>query len=148
MNDEILDILDETLDDLADLPSQELWPAGAYAASMKVSRMKDKVGAYVVNLTMQQVVELSAPSDDEPAEGDQTAAFIYTRKKDGTANEIGQGQFKTILSPLAAALDTRNIGEILEATKDGVDVIAVVKVRKSRDPNYNDSQEIVKIELP
>lgn len=148
MNDETLDILDETLDDLADLPSQELWPAGAYAASMKVSRMKDKAGAYVVNLTMQQVVELSAPSDDEPAEGDQTAAFIYTRKKDGTVNEIGQGQLKTVLNPLSAALDTRNIGEILEATKDGVDVIAVVKIRKSRDPNYNDSQDIVKIELP
>ena len=39
MNDQTLDQLDETLDDLADLPSSKPWPAGAYEATVKISRM-------------------------------------------------------------------------------------------------------------
>lgn len=147
MNDETLDILDETLDDLADLPEQALWPAGAYAATLRFSRLKDRVGAYVINLDMQQVIELSNPTSEEPAEGDQTAQFIYTRKKDGTANPFGQGQLKKILSPIAAALGTNRIDDIIEETKNGIDVIVVVKIKKSKNSDYDDSQEIVKLEM-
>jgi hypothetical protein len=141
------ELLDETLDDLADLPEQALWPAGAYAATFRFSALKDKVGAYVINLDMQQVIELSNPTSEEPAEGDQTAQFIYTRKKDGTANPFGQGQLKKILSPIASAMGTNKIADIIEETKNGVDVIVVVKVQKSKNPDYEDSQEIVKLEM-
>lgn len=141
-------LLDETLDDLADAPSQALWPAGAYAASIRITRSEKKVGSYVVGLECQQPIELSNPNDTEPAPGDRTVAFIHTRKKDGSANEIGQGQLKNVLKPIAAAMETNSISEVLEATKDGLDVIVVVKVRKSKDPAYDDSQEIVKLEMP
>ena len=86
--------------------------------------------------------------DEIPAEGDQSVVFIHTRKKDGTANEIGQGQLKTVLRPIAEALETNSIGEVLEATKKGLDVIVVVKVRKDKTGQYEDSQDIVKVELP
>ena len=146
--DQTLDQLDETLDDLADLPSSKPWPAGAYEATVKISRMPKKAGSYAINLVCVQPIELADPATEPPAEGDQSAVFIHTMKKDGTKNEFGQGQLKKILSPIADALNTRSVGEILEAAKDGIAAIVVVKIRKSKDENYDDSQEIVSLELP
>lgn len=144
--DETIDGLDETLDDLADAPSTQLWPNGAHAASIKINRGK-KAGSYIFNCTYQGAVELTNPSDTEPAPGDQTAVFIHTRTKDGGVNTFGQGQLKKLLIPLGAALNTNQIPEIIEATKNGLDVILVTKIRKSKDPAYEDSQEIVKLEV-
>jgi hypothetical protein len=146
--DQDLNLLDETLDDLADAPSTELWPAGAYEASVKISRMDKKPTSYVINMTCVQPIEMSDPAATAPAAGDTSAVFIHTVKKDGSKNEFGQGQLKAILAPIAQALNTRSIADILEATKNGIDAIVVVKVRKSKDPAYADSQELVKLELP
>lgn len=149
--DQDLNLLDETLDDLADLPKQTPYPAGAYLVSLKITRSDKKPSTYIINMTHKDTIELAnpnTPEDEIPAEGDQSAVFIHTRKKDGTANEIGQGQLKTVLRPIAEALETNNIGEVMEATKKGLDVIVVVKVRKDKTGQYDDSQDIVKVELP
>lgn len=143
-----MNLLDETLDDLADAPSTALWAAGAYAAKLTISRMEKKPHTFVFNMECQQPIELTNPSDTEPAPGDKTVVFIHTRKKDGSANEFGQGQLKAALKPIAYALNTFSVNEILEATKNGLDVIVVLKVRKSKDPAYDDSQDLVKLELP
>ena len=110
--------------------------------------MPKKAGSYAINLTCVQPIELADPAAEPPAEGNQSAVFIHTMKKDGSKNEFGQGQLKKILSPIADALNTRAVGEILEATKNGINAIVVVKIRKSKDENYDDSQEIVSLELP
>ena len=146
--DQTLDQLDETLDDLADLPQQAPWPAGAYEATVQITRMPKKQGSFVINLTCVQPIELSDPAAEPPAEGDKSVVFIHTMKKDGTKNEFGQGQLKNILTPIANALNTRSVSEVLEATKDGIPAIVVVKIRKSKDEQYDDAQEIVKLELP
>lgn len=148
--DQDLNLLDDTLDDLADLPKQSPYPAGAYLTSVKVSRMENKPTVYVINMTLKEVIELANPNTPEseiPSTGDQSTVFIHTRKKDGTANTIGQGQLKVVLAPLASAMETNNISEILEATKNGVDMITVVKIRKDKTGQYDDAQEIVKVEL-
>ena len=147
MNDQTLDQLDETLDDLADLPSSKPWPAGAYEATVKISRMPKKAGSYAINLTCVQPIELADPAAEPPAEGDQSAVFIHTMKKDGNKNEFGQGQLKIVLKPIGAMLGTSSINEILEATKDGVDAVVVVGVRKSKDEQYDDQQDIKSVNL-
>lgn len=147
MNNQDEMLLDETLDDLADLPSSQPFPAGAHLCSMKVKRNTKKAGAYVVELTHKATIELSNPSAEEPKEGDKSTVFISTKKKDGTVNEFGQGQLKTILKPVGAMLGTASISEILAATDKGIDVIAVVGIRKSKDEQYDDQQDIKKIEL-
>ena len=136
--DQDLNLLDETLDDLADLPKQTPYPAGAYLVSMRITRAEKKPSTYIINMTHKDTIELAnpnTPEDEIPSE-------------DGTANEIGQGQLKTVLRPIAEALETNSIGEVLEATKKGLDVIVVVKVRKDKTGQYDDSQDIVKVELP
>lgn len=147
-NDETLDMLDETLDDLADMPSTQPFAAGAHLVSLKVKRIPKKVGGYIAEMTFKEVVELSNPNGAEPAEGDKSTMFISTKKKDGTVNEFGQGQLKLFLKPIGALLETSSVNEILEATKDGIDVIVVVGVRKGTDQYPNDQQQIIKVELP
>lgn len=147
-NEETLDSLDETLDDLADLPAVVPFASGVYLVGLVAKRNAKKAGSYIVELTHKETVELSSANDTAPNPGDKSTTFITTKKKDGTVNEFGQGQLKTILSPFAEMLGTKNIGEILEATAKGIDVIAVVKYRKSKDEQYSDSQDIVKIEIP
>lgn len=147
-NDETIDMLDETLDDLADMPSQKPFPAGAHFVSVVISRMDKKPGSYVVNMTYKEPIEMGSPNAEVPAAGDKSAVFIHTKKKDGSKNEFGQGQLKMVLNPIGDALQTKSISEILEATKNGMDAIVVVKVRKSKDDNYDDAQDIVKLELP
>lgn len=145
MND--VTLLDDTLDDLADLPQSKPFPAGAYLVDLIIRAMENKPGAYVVNMKHKETLELADATEEEPKQGDESPVFLYTRKKDGDPNPIGQGQFKAILLPLAERLGTRSVAEIVNATAKGVEVAVVVKVKKSRE-DYPDSQVIVSLELP
>lgn len=151
MNDnyenETIDGLDETLDDLADLPANCLFPAGAYVAKVTVKRNMKKPGSYIVDIVHKETIELTNPEAAEPNPMDKTTIFVHTKKKDGTANVIGQGQLKTILKPFSVLAETNAIGEILEATKEGVDCAVVLGIRKSKDENYEDSQTLLKLEV-
>lgn len=144
---ETLDMLDETLDDLADLPSNQPFPAGAHQVKLAVRRNTKKAGGYIVELIHQATIELSSPDATEPKPGDKSTVFIRTKKKDGTVNEFGQGQLKNVLKPIGAALNTASISEILEAVKDGIEAVVVVSVRKSKDENYEDQQDIKSVQL-
>lgn len=150
-NEETLDdLLDETLDDLADLPETKPFPAGAHRANVKVRRNTKKPGQYIVEMTHQEVLELANPNTEEdklPKVGDKSTVFIVTKTKDGKPNEFGQGQLKLVLKPLATLANSNNIGDILETTKDGVDCVVVVGIRKSKDENYDDQQDIKKLEV-
>lgn len=150
-NEETLDdLLDETLDDLADLPETKPFPAGAHRTKVTVRRNTKKAGAYIVEMIHIETLELSNPNLPEaehPKAGDKSTVFIATKKKDGTANEFGQGQLKLVLKPLAALVGSNNIAAILEGTKDGVECVVVVGIRKSKDENYDDQQDIKAIEV-
>ena len=139
-----LNLLDETLDDLADLPESKPYPAGAHIATMFVSRGKNP-GAYVVKFKHVSTLELANPSDSSPKPNDEAVVFLSTKKKDGTANSIGQGQLKQILLPLSGLFNTASVGEILEQGKAGVEVMIVTDVRKQAE--YPDSMTVKKISL-
>lgn len=146
-NEETLDQLDETLDDLADLPDTKPWPAGAYNFSMVVKRQKDKKGAYIVEMTHKETLEVvnaNTPEDQLPKVGDKSTVFITTKKKDGTTNEFGQGQLKLVLKPLAELYGTQSIGEIIEQCKGGADMAGVLTVQKSKDEAYPDDKQGIK----
>lgn len=150
-NEETLDdLLDETLDDLADLPETKPFPAGAHNVKVTVRRNTKKAGAYIVEMVHNEVVELSNPNlpeEEHPKPGDKSTVFISTITKDGKKNEFGQGQLKLVLKPLAALVGSNNIAAILEGTKDGVECVVVVGIRKSKDENYDDQQDIKGIEV-
>lgn len=148
-NDDTLDSLDDTLDDLADLPATKPFVPGAHLLTVFPKRNPKKAGAYVVELVYKELIELTAVGDDDkiPKAGDKSTLFISTKKKDGTPNEFGQGQIKMILKPIGAMLGTASISEILEGSNGGVDCHVVTGIRKSKDPQYDDQQEIKAIQV-
>lgn len=140
-------ILDETLDDLADLPSNSPFVPGFHKASMVLDAPKPKPGKkqiVVATFTYKEAVELTDPSAEPNKAGDTAKYFINLYKKDGSANDFGQGQLKQLLAPLAAAGITGNSRELIAASSIGVDVVMATGIR-----NYEgtDSMTISKIEL-
>lgn len=144
-------LLDEMLDDLADLPAQKNFPPGAHLATMTVTPNSKKAGAYTVKFKYKMTEEFANPADAEseeaPREGDEAVMFINTRNKEGQVNEFGQGQLKIILVPVAQANGLRSTLEACEATKNGVDVVIVSGIRKSKDPQYADQMTVSKLAL-
>jgi hypothetical protein len=132
----------DLVDDLADLPETKPFPNGAHVAKMFISKVvkPGKHPSYVAKFVYQSSLELSNPTDVPPNPGDEATVFLHTKKKDGTPNEIGQGQLKMLLNPIAEKLNTRSVNEIILATKDGIDVAIVTSVRKQE--GYSDSMNV------
>lgn len=150
-SDETLDDmgLDETLDDLADLPQTKPFPAGAHLVDITIRRNAKKPGQYIVEQKYRELVELTAEVDEDqlPKAGDKSTIFIATKKKDGSPNEIGQGQIKLIMKPIATMLGSNVIADVIAATANGLTAMVVVKVRKDTKGEYDDQQEIIKLDL-
>ena len=143
MTDDV--ILDETLDDLADLPEFKPYPNGAHVATLtlEIIPAKDKKPQYYkASFKYVQAAELENPTDVSPNPGDQFSIFLHTKKKDGTPNEIGQGQLKVLAGPIGEKLGLRSVREICEATKSGIQVMIVTKTRKQ--DGYPDTMNINK----
>lgn len=154
-NETINDLLDETIDDLADAPENKPFPNGAHQVSIKIKRATDsnkkpKPGAYIVDLKHIATLELvdpETPEDQLAKPNDTFSVWFNTLTKEGKKNEFAQGAFKKILKPIAVALEMGTIPEVIEATKDGIEVVIVTKIRKSKDPQYADSMNIEKLEV-
>lgn len=138
-------MFDVTLDDLADMPSIQLFPNGAHKCKIgfKVDRVKQSVQ---VQLTYIEPLELSAPDAIPPSKGDKNSVFINLRKKDGAANEYAQGTLKVILAALKP-LGGDTTGEILE-NGEGAEVAVVTKARLGKgEYEGRDNLDIVNISL-
>lgn len=148
MSDTLNDsLLDDTIDDLADLPSNAPFPAGVHRATCFVTRNKEKPSNYIVRFKYGEPIELTDPSATPPNPGDEATVFIHTKKKDGTPNTIGQGQLKIIAKPLSTLLNATTMTEVVDGTKSGIDVIIVTKIRKSKDAQYDDAMEVTALEI-
>lgn len=143
-NDEVL--VDETLDDLADLPATNPFPIGAHKAAMFLSRQKDKPTTIVVKFKHKEVMELTNATDEPPKPGDEATIWIHTKKKDGTKNEYGQGQLKSLITPIAERTGEKSVNALIESTKDGVEVAIVTGIQKGKDGNP-DQMTIAKLML-
>lgn len=140
-------ILDATLDDLADLPEQKAFPAGVHKATMFITLPPPKPGKkqmIVAKFAHQEAIELVNPADTSPNPGDEATIFIHIYTKEGKANEIGQGQLKMLLKPLQEAGLSGNTRELIEQTKPGVDVIIVTG---QKDYQGTPQMTLSKIEL-
>lgn len=123
-------LLDSTLDDLADLPEFKTFPAGAYNGMVKLSvkKMGDNTGVEF-HFTNQEVVELSDPTAEAPAAGATTSVGFLLN------NEYGQGALKKVLESMKAGLNlpegTSN-REIIVLCQD-INCMAVFGVRADKN---------------
>lgn len=133
-------LLDATLDDLADLPSLEAWPTGAYNvrlnADLKVINDKAAVEIKLELLNVEEIPEIKE-DDFVPSEKDRTSILFVT------GNEIGDGKLKEFLKATEQYTGDGNLRERIENMKN-LEVVVVLKRRydKKNDVNRN---EIVKV---
>lgn len=121
-------LLAANLDDVADLPSFAVPPAGYYklALTICVKKINDK-DAVEFDYTVMEVLELADPSKTPPTLGDKfNESFQIT-------NEIGLGKFKAAATPIMDALVTTSFADILGNQVQGMEVFATLKRRVHKD---------------
>jgi hypothetical protein len=137
-------LLDATLDDIADLPEFKLFPAGAYQATLKIEEKQvNEHSIAECAFTLTEVMELSEPTDEAPALGSvATVGFMLN-------NEYGLGNFKKVLSSLKDGLnlsDTASLGAIIEAAQ-GAEVVVVLGQRKDKKDATRVYQQLVQVSV-
>ena len=123
-------LLDGTLDDLADIPEFKPFPVGAHRVTIKweVKAINTKP-AIELTVTAIETLELTDPTATPLAKGDSTSVLFQFTKKDGSKNELAEGQFKELMRPLAAAFGTNSNRETMAAS-NGAEVSVITSQRK------------------
>ena len=133
------DLLDCTLDDLEDLPEFKPFPVGAHKVLITLA-LKEINNKQAVELDIKAIetIELINATDTPLKEGDSTSIAFFMD------NEFGRGALKKVAIPLAEALETGSIRELIEECK-GVECMIVTSLRKDKnDPDkfYTNIKEL------
>jgi len=127
MSNENLNLLDETLDDLEDLPEFKVFPNGAHRVIISLENKDiNDVPYRVINMRAVETVEL-ADSSDEPLNLGDIGSVMFNR-----TNEFGRGAFKKVAQVLGAHHGLKNIQEIMEAS-EGLECLVVTKQKKGKN---------------
>lgn len=118
------EFLDGTLDDIEDLPQFLAFPSGAYIVTLPEGIVAKTVGthpALTMKVRCKEIKELSNPAD---------AALVKINDQGDVAfmmdNETGRGFSKIVTSAIGQRIGSKNIREIIAASK-GIDALLVVK---------------------
>jgi hypothetical protein len=142
---DLSNILDSTLDDLADMPSITPFPNGAHKVKLGF-KIDDKKVSVQMTMTYIEALELADPTSVAPAPDDKNTIFFNLKKKDGSPNDYAQGALKEVLKVLSPAFpgSTR---ETLTAA-EGVEVAAVTKIRVGKgEYEGKDSIDVVEMKI-
>lgn len=137
------DLLDGTLDDLADVPEFKPFAAGAHKVKINFDATKkiNDMPAIEVKLTHIETVELTNPEDTPPNAGDSTNVIYILKKKDDKGNivrnELAEGQFKQLLASLAPAFPEATTNRAIMEAAQGYEVLAVTSIRESKKDKNN-----------
>lgn len=145
------DILDQTVEDLADLPEFKPWPAGTYLIELTTdieeveqtlengNKVKREVPKLVFGF--KEVVELDNPDEEAPGEKAKFFLSTYLVKKDGTRNEFGEGQLKMVLMALKDMYPDATTNRELIKAASGTLLAVTTKIRKRKDQEGNQREE-------
>lgn len=125
------DILDSSIDDLADLPEFGVFPSGVHTVSIKwESKEVNKHPCMELKMKLVNTEELSNPeADTAPAPGTESSCLFMLD------NEFGQGAFKGLMKTLASACGTSKISDTVEAS-NGMEVQVVIATKPDKkDPD-------------
>lgn len=122
------DLFAASLDDIADLPSFELPPKGAYigTVSLEIKEVNNKP-AVEATFTVVETVELEDKDEQPAAAGTKfSSAFIL-------GSNIAEGKLKQLLAPFAAHFQTKEVGALVRDLVKDVTISFVLKHRKDKE---------------
>lgn len=131
------DLLDGTLDDLADMPEFKPFAPGAHKMKLNFEQKPiNDIPCIELKLTVIESVELSNPDDAPPAVGDTTNVLYMLKKKDDNGNlvrnELAEGQFKNLLAQLAPAFPEAKSNRDIMTAAEGFEVLGVTSIRPNK----------------
>lgn len=130
-------LLDETLDDLEDLPEFKPFPPGAHQvyATFEQKVINDKP-AIELAFKLIETLEFANAQDATDEEGNPTTkAGDTSNTMFMLENEFGRGNLKKCATPFGEALGLSTIRQIVEEVKD-VECIILTSIRTDKkDPN-------------
>lgn len=139
-------ILDATLDDLADMPSIVPFPNGAHKVTLNFTVDEKKV-AVLVKMTYVEALEIPDTDAVIPSVGDKNTVYLGLKTKEGKGNEYAQGTLKMILNALKDTFPGSTSKEIM-ASAEGAEVAVVTKVKIGKgEYEGKDNVEIVSLEV-
>lgn len=140
MESNIENLLDSTLDDLADLPAFRPFVPGAHrvALSLEVKEVSSKL-CVEAKFKLLETLEQSDPTEAPMEPGTEGNILLQLN------NPFGQGKLKEILKVIAGHFGPATNKKLIEQTKN-LEVLAVTKIRKSKttDAEYT---ELVSIQI-
>ena len=133
----IANLLDNTIDALADMPEFKPFPKGAHRCTIKWA-IKAINGYPAIELSLKAISteELVDPTDTPVKAGDETSSIFILIGKDGTQNDLGQGQWKKLLVPLTAHFNTATNQETMDASQ-GCEVVAITGIQTNKKDPQN-----------
>lgn len=144
------DILDQTIDELADYVPFEPFPVGDYRCQFTyefITVGNDDLPAIRATFTLLEVLKIAQAGAEAPEEGRKISPPLYIlRKKDGERNTMAEGFLKRdLIAPFSEALGGDKVSEIL-ANADGCPVIVTFGVRKRKNKDTGDvySENVIK----
>ena len=143
-NTDFSDLMDVSLDDLADLPEFKPYPAGVHIADLEWERKEiNSKPSIIMNFKYVECVELSDTSEKVPEPGATAQVAFILKNNDGQKNEISEGKWKNVCTELQPAFGGNSIGEIMANSQGGrVQIATKVKVNKQ---NGTENMDIITI---
>lgn len=145
-SEDLFNLLDKELDDIADLPSFKVPATGIYklGVKMEVKEINDKA-ATIAKFTVKEIVELVDDSIEEAdrAKADDKFDIAFILKDDkGADNEMGWGRLKEFCQPFEAHFGTSNLRKIVSSLcQDEVLITAnIKKVARKNDKEVFDAR--------
>lgn len=135
---DIFDILDESLDNLADLEKFEPFPAGSHSVNLGFSEeVNNNMPVVKMTMTLVETLELAHATDVMPEPGKKVGMSYYLKYTDKQTNEVvpnkvAQGQLKEVLNVLKEQFGGNSPREIMSAS-EGANVAVTLKVRSSKE---------------
>jgi hypothetical protein len=134
LNMNIDQLLDGTLDDLADVPEYKDIPAGVHRCNInfELKQVGDKkFSAVQVTLTAIETVELPAGATEGAEKGLKSNVLLFLQHDNPMVAQMGQGKFKEIMKALAASYGDQSPRALMEAAQNS-EVLAVTSFRQDK----------------
>ena len=127
------DLLDGTLDELADVPEFKIYPPGVHRCILTGFEVDKENGIIYMNLKGKETVELPSGSEDDPISDGQETRMRYQM-----TNEYGQGDFKKIMAALAEHFGKKSNNALME-DGTGAEVLIATNIqvdKKDKSKKY------------
>lgn len=145
-NEDLFNLLDKELDDIADLPSFAVPYTGMYRLKigMEVKPINNKPAA-VAKFEVRELIELAepdkVPENERAKTGDKFDIPHILKDEQGKDSEIAWGRLKELCTPFAEVAGSKNTKAIVKHLADNpVDITARIKrvLRKKKSPGDDD----------